>query len=234
MIDIHCHILPGIDDGAESVEDAVEMARIASKDGTKILVATPHVNVSLLPPEEIADAVNRLNEELRVRNIDLTILSGADTVAHLDPEYLRRYTINGSDYVLLEFPHTHLPENSGDTVFRAQLAGLRPIITHPERNPSIMKDPRLVLNLVKRGALVQVTASSLTGGFGPISRECALYLLKKKAIHFLASDGHSPVNRRPEMSQGVAVAARILGAKAAKRLVEDNPAAVIAGERIHV
>lgn len=234
MIDIHCHILPSLDDGADSMAAAVEMARIAYADGVRSLVATPHVNQSLLCPGEIRSAVDALNAELGAQGIDLRILSGADTAAHLDPQYLRNYTINGTDYVLLEFPHTHLPENAGETVFRAIAAGLRPIVTHPERNPSVMRNPRLAMDLVARGALLQLTAGSLTGAFGPVSRECSLFLLKRKTVHFLASDGHSPVNRRPELSGGRAVAARVLGAREAARLVEDNPAAVVSGERIHV
>jgi len=108
-----------------------------------------------------------------------------------------------------------------------------PIVPHPERNPSVVRRPQLVADLVEAGALVQVTAGSLVGGFGPEARECASYLLEKGLVHFLATDAHSPKWRQPLLAQGVKAAGRIIGETEARRLVEGNPARVIAGKALH-
>lgn len=234
MIDIHCHILPAIDDdGPSRWEDVLAMARMAVSDDIRQIVATPHVKDVIHPPELIHDRVARLNEALQKNGIPLEILPGAEVSAMLNTSILRNYTINGSDYVLLEFPHTHLPQNAGQLVFDALLAGLTPIIPHPERNPSVVRRPELLFDLVEAGALVQITAESLTEGFGPEARACAEYLLKKKVVHLLATDAHSPSWRCPILSQGVHAAAKIVGESAARHLVTTNPAAVIAGEPLH-
>ena len=109
----------------------------------------------------------------------------------------------------MEFPHTHLPANADDAIFEALNHGLVPIITHPERNPSIAQNPKLIFSMVESGALVQLTAASLTGGFGPAAKACSRYLLKKKMVHFLASDGHSAQNRPPVFSAGLKLLRRL-------------------------
>lgn len=229
MIDLHCHILPAIDDGPAAMEESLEMGRIAVADGISCLVATPHVNGDLHPPESIRKAVEGMNRALESAGIALEVLAGADTSALLPADVLRRYTINGTGYVFFEFPHSHLPQNAGDLVFGAILAGLTPIVTHPERNPGILQQPGRLFSLIEAGALVQITAESLTGGFGPGARECAFYLLRKDAVHFIATDAHSSRRRPPVLSQGMQAAARILGEVKARRLVVENPAAVLAG-----
>ena len=132
--------------------------------------------------------------------------------------------------MLIEFPHTHLPADAGEAVFDALSFGLVPIITHPERNPSIIQDPRLLFDLVECGALVQGTAESLAGGFGPASKACARYLLKKQMFHFLASDGHSADWRPPSLAAGLKAAAKIIGKEKAEKLVAGNPLRVVRGE----
>lgn len=235
MNDVHCHILPAIDhDGPPHLEDVLEMARIAVSDGIRTIVATPHIKEVVHQPESICDHVARLNAALQESGIPLEILPGAEVSSMLNTAMLQNYTLNGSEYVLLEFPHSHLPQNAGELIFDAILAGLTPIIAHPERNPSVVLRPELLFDLVEAGSLVQVTAESLTGGFGPEARVCAEYLLKKQAVHFLATDAHSPTWRRPVLSQGLKVAARHVGEAAARCLVTTNPAAVIAGKPLHV
>ena len=229
MIDIHCHILCDIDDGPADLAGSLAMARLAAADGTRQLVATPHVSDDFPPPELIAEKVAALNKAIREADIDLEILCGGDNLHNLGAEKLARYSINGACYVLVEYPHTHLPANAGDCIFEALNAGLIPIITHPERNPSVVQNPHLLFDLVERGALVQLTAESLTGGFGAAAKAYARYLLKKKMAHFLASDGHSAEWRPPVLSAGVKAAAKIVGKDEARKLVFDNPSKVIDG-----
>lgn len=232
MVDIHCHILPAIDDGPTSMGEALQMARIAVADGIRLVVATPHLS-ELPPPQLIHEAVARFNEALKIAGIPLEVLPGADASALLPAEILKNYTINGTDYVLFEFPHSHMPQNAAELIFNVILSGLRPIITHPERNPSIIRRPEILFELVESGALVQVTAESLIGNFGPEAMECAGFLLKRKAVHFLATDAHSPRKRRPILSLGTNAAAKIIGKAKAFQLVADNPGKVIAGDSVY-
>ncbi len=229
MIDLHCHILWNIDDGPTDFAGALDMARIAAADGTRQLVATPHVGRILHPPALIAEKVARLNRALCETNIDLEVFSGSDNLYNLEVETLAGYSINNTRYVLMEFPHTHLPADAGERIFAALPHGLKPIITHPERNPSIIQQPQLLFDLVDRGALVQLTAESLTDGFGAAVKACSRYLMKKKMVHFLASDGHSVNWRPPTLSAGLNAATRIIGKEAARMLVFENPLKVING-----
>lgn len=232
MIDIHCHILPGIDDGSPNLEESLAMADIAIKDGVRTIVATPHIKGEVHSPQFLQQQVAELNEVLKKRNYPLQILRGADVSAMLPPQEIAHYTINGGKYFLLEFPHSHLPLHASDMVFAMLLAGLLPIITHPERNPSIIREPERLFSLVDAGCLVQVTAGSLTGNFGPDSRDCAAYLLKMGQVHFLASDAHSSTHRTPVLSEGVRAATEIIGEQAAQKLVTSNPAAVLSGRSL--
>ncbi len=230
MVDLHCHILPAMDDGAADLAEAVEMARIAAADGIISIVATPHVNEVLHPPEEVRNRVGALNQKLWMEGVLVRVFPGADVNVLAAPLVTAGHTVNGRGYLLTEFPHSHLPWNARDTLVALGERGLRPIITHPERNPSVVREPGLLLALLDTGALVQITADSLTGGFGDEARKCAKYLLRKRAVHFIASDAHSAQRRRPVLSPAIAVAAKILGPREALRLVTLNPAAVLLGK----
>lgn len=230
MIDLHCHILWDIDDGPADFEGSLAMARLAVADGTRQLVATPHIGRNMHPPELIAARVAQLNAALREEKVDLEILCGGDNLYNIGAENLARYCINGSRYTLMEFPHTHLPANADEAIFEALHHGLVPIITHPERNPSIARDPKLIFDMVESGALVQLTAASVAGGFGPAAKACSRYLLKKKMVHFLASDGHSAEQRPPVLSAGLKAATKIVGKEAARRLVIENPGKIVLGQ----
>lgn len=234
MIDVHCHILPGVDfDGPPHKEDVLAMGRIAAADDIRQIVVTPHIKDVVHTPEFLREQVLRLNEAFEKNGIALEILQGAEVNTMVDPSQFRDYTLNGTGYVLLEFPHSHLPRNAAEIVFNAVLEGLSPIVAHPERNPSIMRKPELATELVEAGALLQLTADSVLGGFGPESRECSLYLLERGLVHVLATDAHSPTWRPPVLSRGAKAVARVLGKTEARRLVTDNPAAIIAGKPLH-
>jgi protein-tyrosine phosphatase len=232
VIDIHCHILPGIDDGPEHIDESLEMAKIASLDGITTIVATPHIKEPPYPAEDIEIKVAALNDRLTEKGIPLNVLQGADVSSTVDVSSLRGYTINRTRYILIEFPHLYLPGNAKDIIFRLMMHGYRPIITHPERNLSILENPKPFLELLDTGLLVQITADSITGAFGPDIRECASYFLKKGVVNFIATDAHSSRERRPELSGAVKIAAGILGREQANRLVTLNPGNVVQGTAI--
>jgi protein-tyrosine phosphatase len=232
MIDLHCHILPGVDDGPSDLEGALAMARVAVADGTRKLAATPHVPFSGLSRAQIAEHVVRFQDELDNAGIDLELIVGADGATTLGVDGLVAYPLHDGPYLLIEFPHTHLPAEAGETVFELLSRDRIPIFTHPERNPSVLRSPELVGELVEAGALVQITAESLTGGFGPESRACARHLLRQGWVHLLASDGHSAGWRPPLLSKGVKAASKLIGRAEALKLVVDNPLKILAGREI--
>jgi protein-tyrosine phosphatase len=229
MIDIHCHILAGIDDGATDIQESLEMAKVAAADGITKIVATPHLKHTIIPATEIQNRVTQLNSQLKELRVPVEILPGADISAHLDPSLLKEFTLNGSQYLLIEFPHTHIPRTAKNILFKLVISGFLPIITHPERNSSIIRNPDLLLQLLDDNIFIQITANSLTGKFGRKAKKCAIYLLEKGVVSFMASDAHSSNYRRPMLSKGLQIAEEIIGKAEAATLVFANPEAVIAG-----
>ncbi|WP_035248005.1 tyrosine-protein phosphatase [Desulfogranum mediterraneum] len=232
MIDIHCHILPDIDDGPRTFEESLAMARLAAADGVVVVVATPHLNEKLYPQLEISRRASWLRHLLRTEKIPLSILCGADVNVVFAAEQVKDFTINDTDYILVEFPHTHLPGNAREILFQYRVNGLKPIITHPERNPSIMARPELLLELLNEGIYVQLTAGSVTGDFGRDAQRCAHHLLRAGVVDVLASDGHSSSYRKPLLSGGMEAAAEIVGREAAREMVFSNPVKIISGRSI--
>jgi protein-tyrosine phosphatase len=242
MIDIHSHIMPEIDDGARTIEEAVEMARIAAEDGIEQMVSTPHMfnGLSENPePSEILRRVAALNDALeRVGESRIKILPGNEVhVSHEIAEQAKnnRVTrINQRNYMLVEFPQLMVPVGADELFYKLQLYGVRPILVHPERNSQIQSRPSLVGRFVQRGVLIQVTAMSVTGEFGPAAKTCADTLLRHDYVHFLATDAHRANRRPPILSKGRDAAAAIIGAERARALVEDNPRAVVNGDSVQV
>ncbi len=230
MIDIHCHILPEIDDGPQDFATAVEMAKIAADDGITTIVASPHIKHTIHSPSLILQYVTELNNQLIRENIPLQILPGADVYALLDPASLRPYTVNNTQYILIEFPYDYLPRNAKEIIFRFMVNGLQPIINHPERNPSVIQNPALLEELLQSNVSVQITADSLTGDFGPDKHHCAAYLLSRGLVDFIATDAHSSVHRRPVLSKAFREAEKIVGPDRATMLVRSNPEAAITGQ----
>lgn len=230
MIDIHCHILPFVDDGAETIEESIQMARIAAKDGVRQIVATPHIGENAMSFEVIQAKAGELNQKLIELLIPVEILPGAEIIAGMPAEYVKQYSINDNGYVLIEFPHSHLPRNAEEILKNIIAEGLKPVIAHPERNPSIIKNPDMLVGLVeKTGAGVQITANSISGGFGRGIRSCSQYLLKKRVVHIIGSDAHSAQFRPPGFTDALKAAGKIIGKKQVQKLVYDNPEAVISG-----
>jgi protein-tyrosine phosphatase len=171
MVDIHCHILPGIDDGAKTVEDSIIMARHAEKEGIHTIIATPHLNSQYNNRKDlILERVESLNQSLQESRVNVRILAGQEPriYGELIEDFERNeiQTLNNSQYLFIEFPSNHVPRYTEKLLFDIQMKGLTPIIVHPERNLELMEQPEILYRLVDKGALTQVTASSLCGYFG--------------------------------------------------------------------
>ena len=235
MIDIHCHILPDVDDGPKSWESAEEMCRMAAADGIEHIVATPHANDRYHYDRQY---VTGLLETLRQRTGGVPRLSlGCDF--HLSFENFQnllivpsRYCIEGTRYVLVEMSNFSIPTRIDEFLARMLEKHIVPIITHPERNPILQKDPDRVLQWAEMRCVVQVTASSLTGFWGERPWRAAELLLKHEALHVLASDAHDTRNRIPGLSRAREAVEEICGADVASALVDDNPRAIINGMQL--
>ncbi len=231
MIDLHVHILPGLDHGPADWDEAVKMCRIAVADGITTVAATPHVSeVFPNPPERIEAATGELRRRLAEAGVPLIVVAGGDY--HVQPELSPQnvLTLGGNGrYFLLEFPYQVMPPGAAAFVRTLLGRGLLPIVTHPERTVSLQHDRSRLEPLVKEGALVQVTAGSLLGEFGPAAASAAQHFLKKGWVHLLASDAHWANERVPQLDRGREAAARVLGAAGAHALVESNPRAVLEG-----
>src|SRR3989442_11684276 len=238
MIDIHSHILPGVDDGARSLEESLKMAEIAAADGIQQMVATPHLfnGLSNDPnPAEICERVAALQSGI---GGNLKILPGCEAhVIHDIADRVKRQsvtTINRRNYLLVEFPQVTVPVGADEVFYKLELQGIHPILVHPERNIQIQMRPSLVAEYVMRGVFIQVTAMSVAGEFGTSAKKCAETLLEHHCVHFLATDAHRPSKRPPILSRGRDAAARIVGEGAVRRLVYDNPLAVVEGRSLKV
>lgn len=211
MIDIHCHILPGIDDGAATMEDSLAMARAAVKEGITTIIATPHHknNQFINPKSSILTKVNDLNTVLKQENIPLTILPGQEV--RIYGEVLEDYykeeilTLNHTKYLFIEFPSSSVPRYAERLLYEIQTEGIIPIIVHPERNKELQEKPDLLYQFVKNGALTQVTASSVAGYFGKNVKKFSEQLIEHNLTHFLASDAHNVHNRSYKMMEGLDV-----------------------------
>ena len=225
MIDLHCHILPGIDDGSRSLEMSLEMARMAVDDGIRMIACTPHIYPGLYMNDTagITAARDQLQRELDERGIPLKLTTGADV--HLVPglvEGLRAGTVptlHGTRYLLLEPSHHVAPPHFQDSVFRLVAEGYVPVITHPERLTWVEDSYGVFVDLVRQGAWMQLTAASLTGVFGARAKYWGERFLGDGLTHILATDAHSNGRRSPRMSQAREIAERMLGNKEADLLV---------------
>ena len=227
MIDIHCHILPNIDDGPEKLKTSLSMASIAVKDGIHTVIATPHTEGIRVNAERVVEAVNRLNYELQQKKIPLTVFSGYEIPFHLVPELAGTHTLAGSAYVLVEFPHNYIPADVSNTFYDLHASGLIPVIAHPERNRSVIMNPDILAEMIHSGALVQITAASVTGELGPDIERCAHHLLLNEMTHFIATDSHSPSFRKPVLRKAIKITSKLIGLKKAEMLVLENPAEIM-------
>lgn len=202
MIDTHCHILPGIDDGAESWEDSLEMARAAVSEGITTIIATPHHHDGRYMNNylNVHKLVNIINDKLGKEEIPLVVLPGQEVrnYSRMIEDYEKGHTIglNDSRYMLIEFPSSKVPSSFEDIFHELKLKGVVPIIAHPERNAEIASHPERLAELIEQGALAQVTAHSINGGFGTKVQRIALDLCCCNLVQIVASDAHG-LRKRP-------------------------------------
>jgi protein-tyrosine phosphatase len=235
MVDLHCHILPGLDDGAKTMEESLVMAETAMADGITHVVATPHANDQFgFDFAQVRQLRDQLLAQLGGR---LKIAIGCDF--HLSPENLialrkesRAYSINQHDYLLLEFNEFSIPPSMDQTLHEIQLAGLRPIITHPERNAILRTHPERLRNWVKRGCFAQVTGGALTGVFGQTALEKALEWIRTGVVHFVASDAHNNGSRPLRLKPAYEVVEEQFGKEKARVLFLENPLAAFEGREL--
>jgi protein-tyrosine phosphatase len=237
LIDIHSHVLFGLDDGARTLEDSLAMVRMAAEHGTTDLVATPHANLQFkFDPERIADCVAQVRESAGGA---LRLYTGCDFHLSFDNiqdsiDHPRKYTINQQRYLLVEFSELLIFKNTEDIFARLRDAGMTPIITHPERNGLLRQRVENIAKWVDQGARVQVTAQSLTGAFGRKAQDFSRELLDRRLVHVLASDGHDCERRPPVMDDARAWLQKKYGDALAEALCVTNPGAALSGEEMHL
>ncbi len=239
MIDLHCHILPGLDDGPGTIEESVAMCRIAAGDGITTIVATPHFSPGRYQASsaEVLRGIAALEQAVAAAGITIRIVPGAEVsvipelAAFLGGE--PHLTINASRrYFLAEIPSQAVLPRWDSFLLSLLPAGRTPILTHPERNPWFRNNPEALFGFVVRGGMVQITAAGLTGLWGEQVREFCCLLLRHNLVHCIASDAHDAGPRRPELADAVRAASAIIGAEPARSLVTTIPRAIIDGRDI--
>lgn len=239
MIDLHAHILPGFDDGASDMDESIRMCRIAESDGISTIVATPHTGngVYMNGRDRILSGVATLNHKLKEEGIRLEIRPGADV--HVNHDIAKMMdggnvmTVNDKGrHMMIELPHQVIPPHFEDWIFAIKLKGITPIITHPERNLIVEKNIEQLLRWVKLGALVQITAMSVTGRFGNSVQRSAREMLERNLVHVIATDAHSVSGRPPILSHARHAAAKLIGDTKAGHLVYTYPNMILEGRSV--
>lgn len=233
MIDIHHHLLFGLDDGSPDIENSVAMAEAAAADGITHIVCTPHANDNYRYQPEI----NRMRLTALRERLGDRIALGLGCDFHLSYDNIAdalqnptKFTINKTGYLLVEFPDFGIAPNMTDTFYQLELARMTPIITHPERNPTVTHQPERLAEWLRNGCLVQVTAGALTGRFGKIAERFSNDLMRKNWVHFVASDAHNLTSRPPHLRKTYQFVADRYGQETADRLFVSNPRAAFNGD----
>lgn len=236
MIDMHCHILPGLCDGAQTLDEALELARIAHEDGIRHITATPHIHPGRYNNTRsiIHNAVEQFQQVLDEQGIPLTIGAGGEV--RVAPEILILLKQNeipflgeheGARVMLLEFPHSHIPLGSDKLMQALIKQNIRPLIAHPERNKDIHRDINRLMPFIDMGCLLQVTAGSVLGRFGETSEHRAKQLLEADRVHIIATDAHNNKHRPPVLSDCKHYISRWLGENKAEQLFNKNQQAML-------
>jgi protein-tyrosine phosphatase len=239
MIDLHCHLLHGIDDGPDTLEESLELCRIAVDDGVLHAIVTPHIHPGRWENNQasINAGCTALQQALDQHEIPLQLGYAAEVrLTECIPDQVARAEIpfygdvDGYQIMLLEFPHGHIIPGSENLAGWLMDNGIRPLIAHPERNKQIMKDSSQLQPYLDLGCWLQVTAGSVTGHFGRNSQYIAHQLLEDDTVTVLASDGHNARARPPALSESFEYIANIYGIERARRLMVETPAAIVADQ----
>lgn len=240
MIDLHSHILPGVDDGAPDLETAIEMAKMASADGITICACTPHIQPGVFnnQPDDIRNRVALLQAELDKAGVKLQLVAGCD--AHLRHDFVtalrtnKLLTLGGTRFVLFEPPHHIATPRMEALLFDILAADFVPVLTHPERLTWLPSQYDKLSQLVRSGVWMQITSGSLTGRFGAGPKRLAERMLADGLVHILATDAHSLRRRPPLLREGMEAAAAIVGSEEANRLVLERPRMILDNSRKNV
>ena len=233
MIDLHCHLLPGIDDGAEDLQQSLEMARLSVADGVTVIACTPHIFPGVFNNSgpDIRRRIERLQAELDEAQIAIRLVTGGDV--HVAPDLVSKLnsgealSLNDSRYVLVEPPHHILPPNIEGLLFNLLASGYVPIVTHPERMSWIEREYDMLRRLVRSGAWMQITAGALLGKFGSRAKAWSERMLSEGIVHIIASDAHDTVRRPPLMKEALGALRSLVGEEEAMNLVQIRPEAIL-------
>jgi protein-tyrosine phosphatase len=239
MIDIHAHVLPGLDDGPANMSDALKLAQAAVDDRITSIVASPHMldGIYNVSRSDAFAALAPFNDALLEHGMHVTVLAGADVHAETEiPQLLRRGELitvaDRGKHLMIELPADVVPSSLGQLLFSIQLQNVTPIVSHPERNRRVQDDPSVLIPLVQAGCLTQVTAASILGDFGHTVADCAKTLFDYQLVHFVATDMHGLKRRPPRLSPAAAMVHELVGAETAREILEENPEAVIHGRQV--
>lgn len=240
MYDIHCHILPGVDDGADNIDEAVMMAMMAKNSGVKAIFATPHYIEGFRYNNAVfnKNILEYLNSELYNRNIDIRIYIGNEVYLTFDLlELLEKEqiaTLNNSNYMLIELPMYDIPMYIESIIYNLKLKGIIPIIAHPERNAKIIENPNILYKLIMKGALAQLNLPSLLGIYGKNVKNTAEILVKHNMIHFAGTDAHKPCKRYYVISEAIDTIISLIGREKTLIITKINPEGIITGANIEI
>lgn len=238
MIDLHCHVLPGIDDGPADMETSLLMARAALAEGIHTIVATPHFNLRYdAEPDAIAAGIDELRAALARDELSLTVLGGAEIafsrLAGLEPRELSDLCLGHSSYLLVESPYTTAGSLIEESIFDLEVRGFHPLLAHPERCPEFQRDLPRLERLVGRGAACSISAGSLNGQFGETVRRFAFRLVERGLAHNVSTDAHDPVRRPPRLRSAFRAQRNpVLGSDLQTWLTFTVPAAILADESL--
>ena len=240
MIDLHCHLLPGIDDGPKTLQEALQMAEYAVDQGIQHSVLTPHIQPGCYDNDvvSIQAAYQAFQTALDNHSIPLKISMAAEVRVCAElPQMISQNRIpfigvwGNKKVLLLEFPHDHIPVGADKLVAWLIARDIIPLIAHPERNQAILRQPDKLTPFIHCGCLLQVTASSVTGLFGSASQQCALLLLEQNLVTVLASDAHNLHKRQPTLRPAVAYLKPLIGEQQAEALVTTNPSRLLSARQ---